>query len=152
MNKTALTILISIVLTIILVSTVNVGTSLFFDEPKYDDFCEEQKVVPLDPNASVQEKLSYNTQYEECRNDWDLAREKFNQQRYYIFVAIGFILLLVGLFHKENLIQITGLTTGGILVFEGIVINLQNKLIVFISLIAMLVIFGILGYRVVKNN
>ena len=152
MNKIALTILISIVLTIILVSTVNVGTSLFFDEPDYDNFCEDQRVPSLNPNASVDEKMAYNEQYEECRQNWDAAREAFNQQRYYVFAAIGFILLLVGLFHKENLIQITGLTTGGILVFEGIVINLQNKLIVFISLIAMLAIFGILGYRVVKKG
>jgi predicted cobalt transporter CbtA len=151
MNKTALTILISIVLTIILVSTVNVGTSLFFDEPEYNDFCEEPSIVPLDRNATVGEKAAYNEKSEECREEWDVAREKFNQQRYYVFAAIGFALLLVGLFHKENLIQITGLATGGILVFEGIVINLENKLIVFISLIAMLVIFGILGYRVVKK-
>ena len=151
MNKTALTILISIVLTIILVSTVNVGTSLFFDEPEYNDFCEEPRVAPLNEEATVEEKTAYNEQYKECLDEWQTADEAFNQQKYYIFATIGFILLLLGLFHKENLIQITGLTTGGILVFEGIVINLQNKLVVFISLIAMLVIFGILGYRVVKK-
>ncbi|MAG40099.1 hypothetical protein CMI41_03970 [Candidatus Pacearchaeota archaeon] len=151
MNKTALTILISIVLTIILVSTVNVGTSLFLDEPDYNDYCDDERIVPLNPNATAEEKESYNEEYSECRAEWDTERESYNQLRYYIFATIGFILLLVGLFHKENLIQITGLATGGILVFEGIVINLQNKLIVFISLLAMLVIFGILGYRVVKK-
>ena len=151
MNKTALTILISIVLTIILVSTVNVGTSLFLDEPDYNDYCDDERIVPLNPNATAEEKESYNEEYSECRAEWDTERESYNQLRYYISATIGFILLLVGLFHKENLIQITGLATGGILVFEGIVINLQNKLIVFISLLAMLVIFGILGYRVVKK-
>ena len=152
MNKTALTILISIVLTIILVSTVNVGTSLFFNQPEYNDFCEEARVIPLDNNATEVEKQEYNDQYKQCTDEWENANETYNQSRYYVFATIGFILLLVGLFHKENLIQITGLTTGGILVFEGIVINLQNKLIVFISLLAMLAIFGILAYRVVKKN
>jgi hypothetical protein len=150
MNKTALTILISIVLTIILVSTVNVGTSLFLDDPDYED-CDDERIVPLNPNATAEEKETYNEEYSECREEGDMERESYNQLRYYIFATIGFILLLVGLFHKENLIQITGLATGGILVFEGIVINLQNKLIVFISLLAMLVIFGILGYRVIKK-
>ncbi|MBT7706289.1 hypothetical protein HN747_02465 [archaeon] len=152
MNKTALTILISIILTIIMVSTVNVGTSLFFDDPKYNDYCEEDRVIPLDNNATEFEKQAYNYQYEECSEEYQAANEAYNQIRYYIFATIGFILLLVGLFHKENMIQITGLATGGILVFEGIVINLQNKLIVFLSLLAMLAIFGILAYRVVKGD
>ena len=152
MHKTALTILISIILTVIIVSTVNVGTSLFLNEPEYNDFCEEPVIEPLEPNATKEDRTAYNEKFDECREEWDTSRESFNQIKYYIFATIGFTLLLVGLFHKENLIQITGLATGGILVFEGIVINLQNKLIVFLSLIAMLIIFGILAYRVVKNN
>jgi len=65
---------------------------------------------------------------------------------------IEFLLLLIGLFALENLIQITGLATGGILVFEGIVQNWQNKSIVFIALIAILVIFGILAWRVINKH
>jgi hypothetical protein len=152
MNKTALTILISIILTVILISTVNVGTSLFLDEPEYGEFCEEYEVEPIISNSTIEERKEINEESKECREEWDTARDSYNQVRYYIFAAIGFILLLIGLFHKENLIQITGLATGGILVFEGIVINLENKLIVFISLLAMLAIFGILAYRVVKKD
>jgi hypothetical protein len=151
MNKTALTILISIILTVILVSTVNVGTSLFLNEPDYDSCYSDRVVVPLDPNATAEDREAYNEEQSECFEESREKRESFNQLKYYVFATIGFILLLVGLFHKENLIQITGLATGGILVFEGIVINLQNKLIVFISLIAMLAIFGVLAYRVVKK-
>ena len=132
MNKIALTILISIILTIITVSLVNVGTSLFLNEPDYNDFCEEPRIDPLGKNATVEEIEGYNIQFDECRDAWDSSRQSYNQNRYYIFAIIGFSLLLLGLFHKENLIQITGLATGGILVFEGIVINLENKLIVFI--------------------
>ncbi len=151
MNKTALTILISIILTIIIVSIVNVGTNLFLDEPEYDCY-DEAKITPLSPNATAEEKEAYNSEIDECREKWSEVQESFNQIRYYIFAVIGFALLLVGLFHKENLVQITGLATGGILVFEGIVVNLRNELIVFISLLAMLVIFGILAYRVVKKG
>lgn len=76
----------------------------------------------------------------------------YNQYRYYIFAGIGFILLLVSLFAKENIIQLTGLAAGGILVAEGIVINLQNKGIVFFSLLAILVIFGVVAWRVINKK
>jgi hypothetical protein len=152
MNKTALTILISIILTVILASTINVGTSLFVEDPGYGDCYDEGKVIPLDPNATAEDKDIYNAEQTKCREEADEIRESYNQIRYYIFASIGFILLLIGLFHEELMIQITGLATGGYLVVEGIVINIQSKLIVFISLIAMLVIFGILAYRVVKKN
>ena len=62
------------------------------------------------------------------------------------------ILLILGLFLVEPLLQITGLSSGGILVMQGIVVNSQNKLIVFISLLCILVIFGIIAYRVVKGK
>ena len=152
MNKIALTILISIILTVILASTVNVGTSLFIESPEYEDYCEEPVIEPLELNATKEERTEYNKQFDECREGWETSRESYNQVRYYVFASIGFILLLIGLFHKELMIQITGLATGGYLVMEGIVINIQSKLIVFISLLAMLAIFGILAYRVVKKN
>jgi len=79
MNKTALTILISIILTIIIVSTVNVGTCLFFDSPQYNDYCEEMKVIPLNNNATELEKQSYNDQYIECTDRYNVASEEYNQ-------------------------------------------------------------------------
>ena len=38
-NKLALTIIVSIILTIILISIVNVWTSLFLESPEYNDYC-----------------------------------------------------------------------------------------------------------------
>jgi len=38
-NKIALTILIGIILTAIIVSLANVGTGLFLSEPEWDEFC-----------------------------------------------------------------------------------------------------------------
>lgn len=174
MNKTALTILISIILTIIIVSIVNVGTSLFLNEPQSEDYCDYTQSIQLENPDNITLEVceanngtwtaqpiqcittpcpqGYCDYYAKCSQNYQDAQKPYNQLKYYVFATIGFILLLIGLFHKENLIQITGLATGGILVFEGIVINLQNKLIVFISLLAMLAIFGILAYRVVKRN
>lgn len=173
-NKTALTILISIILTAIIVSLVNVGTSLFLNEPEYDQFCDYSKptIDYYDENITkeiceannatwisqpikcVQEPCpqGYCDPYYSCQKEYENAQKPYNQYRFYIFATIGFILLILGLFIAENLVQITGLATGGILVFQSIIFNLQNKLAVFLTLLGILVIFGILAYRVINSK
>ena len=151
MNKTALSIIISIILTIIIVSIVNVGTSLFLSEPKYEDHCDvKSTAISADMNKSEVEVI--NEEQEKCYDEYDVAREPYNQKRFYVFAGIGFALLIFGLYTRELLLQITGLAAGGILVFEGIVTNLEDKLIVFLALIAILVVFGILAYRIIKKK
>ena len=53
-SKTALTILVSIILTIILISIVNVGTSLFLEKPEYEDYCGDirPEAKPIEQNES----------------------------------------------------------------------------------------------------
>jgi len=172
-NKLALSILISIILTIIIVATVNVGTSLFLKEPDSNQFCNYSKSIPIETDNLTMQICEDNngtwtpqniqcvkapcTQgycdfYQKCQQAYSDSLKPYNQYRFYIFAGLGFLLLLIGLFALENLIQITGLATGGILVFEGIVQNWQNKSIVFISLIAILIIFGILAWRVINKH
>lgn len=81
-----------------------------------------------------------------------MVRKVYNQNRFYVFAVLGLVLLIGGLYIKENLFQYTGLATGAILILEGVVINLQNKLVVFLTLLIVLSIFGILGYRSLKNK
>ena len=152
-NKIALTIIVSIILTVIMVSIVNVGVSLFLDEPEYEDYCDISITkMQVTPDSTDEERELVNSKYDECREEYENALKPYNQIRYYIFAGIGFILLLVGLFAKENMIQLTGLATGGILVTQGIVMNFENKTIVFISLIAILVIFGVIAYRIINKK
>jgi hypothetical protein len=174
-NKLALSILISIILTAILISTVNVGTSLFLNEPEYDKFCNHTKTIPLETYSNITKQTcednngTWNPQnvpcdkgvscaqgycdfYQKCSQAYSEALKPYNQYKFYIFAGLGFLLLLIGLFAIENLIQITGLATGGILVVEGIIMNLENKMVVFLSLIAILVIFGILAWRVINKH
>ncbi len=175
MNRIALSILVSIILTVILVSLVNVGLSIFLERPDYNDYCGEYKPSPIidkenpifctedaklcEDGTSVSRDPLRNCEfppcsedYETCQEEWDNANNDFNQKKYYVFALIGFALLLVGLFSKEILVQITGLATGGILVAEGIVTNFQNKVVTFISLFLILVVFGILAYRIVNRD
>jgi len=174
MNKTALSIIISIILTIIIVSLVNVGTSLFLKEPEYDKYCNMTKSSPIETYENVTKEIcesnngtwtpqniqcikapcaqGYCDFYQKCSQAYSDAQKPYNQKKFYVFAILGFILLLFGLFVKEMLLQITSLASGGILVFEGIVTNLQDKLIVFISLLAILIIFGIIAYRVIRRG
>jgi len=171
-NKLSLSIIISIILTVIIVSTVNVGTSLFLKEPDSNQFCNYSKSIPLETDNLTMQICEANNGtwtpqnvqcikapcpqgycdfYQKCQQAYSEAIKPYNQYRFYIFAGLGFLLLLIGLFALDNLIVITGLATGGILVFEGIVQNWQNKMIVFIALIAILIIFGILAWRVINK-
>ena len=62
MNKIALSILVSIILTVILVSLTNVGLSLFLEEPDYNDFCGEFK---------TQEVIATQERCEEIGGKWN---------------------------------------------------------------------------------
>jgi len=161
-NKLALTIIVSIILTVIMISIVNVGTSLFLERPEYEDYCGEIRPMPIEKGQEETQETceanngtwrnGYCDYFEKCSEAHRTAMKPYNQIRYYIFAGIGFILLLIGLFAKENMIQLTGLATGGILVTQGIVMNFENKTIVFISLLAILVIFGVIAYRIIQKK
>lgn len=150
-NKTVLTVLVSIILTVIMISLVNVGTSIVLTEPRYDNYCENNYYKYDYENISESGRKTQDLKRNECNDEYQAAQKPFNQYRYYIFAGIGFALLLAGLYFKENIIILTGLAAGGILVAEGIVINLQNKGIVFVSLIAILAVFGVVAYRVINK-
>ncbi len=145
-NKMVLTVIVSIILTVILISLVNVGTSIVLEKPQYSNYCPDSGYVPI--NKTNAQKI--DSDYKLCNKKYMEAMKPYNQERYYIFAGIGFILLLIGLFVKDGIFNLTGLASGGILVAEGIVINLENKIIVFFSLLAILVIFGIIAGRVIK--
>lgn len=169
-----LTILISIILSILIISIVNVGTELVHERPDYKDFCGDVKPIQLEKGQDITQEFceenggkwtaedircittpcpqGYCDYYFNCQEELNLAEQDYNQLRFYIFAIIGFALLLLGLIHKELMIQITGLATGGILVLEGVVMNLQNKLVVFIALLLILAVFGVLGYRLVRKK
>jgi len=156
-NKLSKEIILSIIITILLIFLVNVGSSIILEEPQYSDYCEDRFMEPriIDclnyENNSQEDFLDESNYYNACSDKYDEIRKPYNQNRYYIFASIGFILLICGLFAKENLFQITGLATGGVLVMQGIVMNFENKIIVFISLLVILVVFSFLGIKTIKK-
>ena len=173
-NKIILTIIVSVILTVLLISLVNVGLSIFLEDPKYEDFCgyiSSQPVVqnntifcPQDTKTCPDGKIlsrdsnlgcefpSCSDKFKTCQEEYVESLKPYNQIRYYVLAGIGIILLLIGLFVRTNITQITGLVTGGILITEGIVINFQNKIMVFVSLILIFIIFGVIAFRIIERK
>lgn len=134
-----ITIVTTIIMTVLLVSTVNVGISLFIDRPDYDDYCDYYDME------------NRSDSYEECRQDYNEARDEYNQLRFYIFVALGIFFVLVGLFISLSYITWTALLTGLIFIGEALVFNLKNRIAVFITLIITTILIGYGAWRALKK-
>jgi hypothetical protein len=180
-NKLALTIIISIILTALIITILNVGASIILDRPNWEEFCEDvfdprERVFINSGEEMNQEICEARTgnwiEYKEttkgepsgrcdilekpstnvCQEEYNVAVKSNNQYRFYLFAGIGFILLILGLFISEDLIKFTGFASGLILIIEGTAINFQNKTIVFISLSIIFIIFGIFSWKLLKKT
>jgi hypothetical protein len=174
-SRIFLLIMISIIFTVLVVALVNIGVSLFLTTPEFDDFCDINSVRPLpvekpelqacpedaktcddgtvlsrDPLLNC-EFPPCKDEFETCNKEYSQARESFNQIRFYIFAIIGFALLIFGIY-TASFYQITGLASGIILVIEGVLANLQNKIAVFILLLFILVVFWFIARKILKKK
>ena len=113
--------------------------------------CEDGKVLSRNPEMGC-EFPPCSSQFKTCQEEYDNQMKGYNQIRYYVFASVGFILLLVGLFSGFSMFQLTGLFAGGILLTEGIIFNFRNKIIVFVSLLIIFLIFGISAWRIVNKK
>jgi len=157
-----ITALVTLILTVVIVSIVNVGMSLFYERPEYSDFCGEIKFLDIiedreqcesiggkwDPESvrpvGIRDgetmTLGYCDRDFTCRQEYEEEEKAYNQVRFYVFVSIGLVLALIGLFVTIPLVQYISLLSGLILIGEGIVFNFQNKIAVFITLIVVLIL------------
>ena len=133
-----------IALALILFGLVNLGVYTFYPSPNYDDYCEDSaRSSPLEEPVNGSEKQDLS-----CYTDYDEARENYNNQIFYVYVILGLILAVAGLFILYLPFQIVGIGTGTALIIEGIMKNLENKIPAFI---AGVVAFAILAYFVWKK-
>lgn len=77
-----------------------------------------------------------------CQKQYDDAQKGYNRNVFFVFAALGFVLIVVGLFVSRLLLQIIALPSGAILVIESAIRNFNDKLAVIIVL-ALLVIAAI---------
>lgn len=144
-------IFLGISLAIILFSLFNLGVATFYEKPDYDDYCGEITGRPPiiykeDTNDTAMQELDLT-----CRNEYNLAREKYENNIFYVFVIAGLILAVSGLFITNLSFQIVGLGAGVGLIIEGIIRNLNNKIPAFIAGILVFAIFSYFVWRKVKD-
>lgn len=146
----AVTILISIVIAAVLIGLTEVGMSIYKESPDYQDYCNPS--LARDKGLTKDECLTGGGRWIDENNYcepicdqevYDQDSKIFNQQRFYIIGTIGLLLILAGLFITVPIIQWSGISSGGVLIIQSIVMNFQNKISVFIYLIVILIAVGL---------
>lgn len=143
-NRKGMQITMGIALALILLGLVNLGVYTFYPGPEYGDYCDEiSKPIPLEESRNNSKTTDLS-----CYDDYDKARDDYDNQIFYVYVIIGLILTVMGLFIIYLPFQIVGVGAGTALIIEGILRNLENKIPAFI---AGMIVFGILSYFVWKK-
>ncbi len=133
-------IFLGIALAIILFGVFNLGVSTFYPSPDYEDFCDR-----IPPTIELQNDTQIKDVTFQCQNEYETAKDNYNNIIFYVFVIAGLLFAVSGLFITNLSFQIVGLVSGTALIIEGILRNLENKIPAFI---AGVFVFGILSYFV----
>ena len=144
-----MTIAMSIILTIVMVSLVNVGLSIFKEQPAYDKYCNITMYKTMPTEADTQ---AYNQQMNVCNEQYNKAMEQYNQMRFYVLGFAGLILVLIGLFFTSPIVRWSGLFSGAILLGESVVMNFANKTSVFIALLVIFILICVGAWRVTQKE
>ncbi|MEM4271732.1 MAG: hypothetical protein QXD13_01435 [Candidatus Pacearchaeota archaeon] len=95
------------------------------------DACINKNGIPIydyDDKGCTSELKECNM----CNKEFEDAMKSYNRQTFFIYAAIGFVLIVLGLFINILLIQIIMLPAGAFLVIEAAVKNFDDKLLVII--------------------
>jgi len=171
-RKLALTIIVGVFIAIMLITLVNLIVGYIYSSPEYDRFCKgsfEPYAKPLVGNTDTcafnkdLNDLAQNCteeggnpvyEYDSdgcalsikkcdfCSKEFEDTYKEYNRKTFFIFAAIGFVLIVLGLFIEVLLMQIILLPAGAFLVIEAAVKNFDDKLAVIIVL-ALLVIAAV---------
>lgn len=85
-----------------------------------------------------------------CNQQFNDATAKYNKNTFFIFAAIGFILIIAGLYVSPLLIQITTLPAGAALVIEAAIKNFDDKLLIIVTFALLIVAAVVLALRKLK--
>jgi len=85
-----------------------------------------------------------------CNQDFENATKAYNRSTFFIYAAIGFALVVIGLFIPVLLIQIITLPAGAFLVIEAAVKNFDDKLYVIIVFTLLIVAAVMLALKKLK--
>jgi len=150
-QSTGMKIFLGIALAVILFALFNLGVAAFYDSPQYDDYCDVVGPKTVAPDANADDGTAEIQDYETCYDEYDAAREAYNNNIFYLFVVAGLICAVGGLFITNLSFQIVGLGAGVGLIIEGIARNLNNKVMAFFAALAVFIILSYFVYRKVKD-
>jgi hypothetical protein len=183
-TKLALTIIIGIFISIMIITLFNLVVTYFYAAPDSNNFCKNVGATPypikygtsLDQCANctfskdLQEQTDNCTQadgiavynYDNngctislkecnlCNQDYQNATKAYNRNTFFIYAAIGFALVVVGLFISILLIQIITLPAGAFLVIEAAIKNFDDKLYIIITFSLLIIAAVLLALKKLK--
>ena len=82
-----------------------------------------------------------------CNKEFEDTMAKYNKNTFFIFAAIGFILIIGGLYASPLLIQISTLPAGASLVIESAIKNFNDKLLIIIVFSLLIIAAIVLALR-----
>jgi hypothetical protein len=168
-RKLALTIILGVFIAVMVVTLVNLTVSYVYEGPQYDEYCEAGRFFPYPGPVKEEVSCSYSKElrdaeqecysekgqpvyeYDEngcniavsecdyCNKEYEDAQKIYNRNTFFVFAAIGFALIVSGLFWHVLLIQIIMLPAGAFLVIEAAVRNFDSKLIVIVTFALLIV-------------
>lgn len=87
-----------------------------------------------------------------CSKEFDQATKAYNRRTFFIYAAVGFVLIVFGLFISTLLLQIVSLPAGAFLVIESATKNFDDKLFVIIVFGLLIVAALYLALKKLKLN
>lgn len=117
-------VLLSIFLSCLLIAFVNLGITQFYPRPDCNIDCI------LNDNTCTGADCKDNIcAYQSCSRNQDA----YENNVFYILAIVGLICIIIGFLVPGLIAQITGLSTGFILIIEGMIRNNRSTLTLFIT-------------------
>lgn len=163
----ALTIILGVFISIMVITLFNLVVDYAMEGPEYEDYCEAPRLVYTieqcsDVNGtwvhtgtglegdSSSKYDGYCEYTDPCYEEYEEAQEAHNRKTFFVFAIIGFILIVLGLFLKELLLQIITLPAGAFLVIQAGISNFDDKLPVIIVFTLLIIAAVYLALRKLK--
>ena len=132
--------ILGIFLAAMIAGFVNLGIEVFYPSPKYETYCTPEIVENL-PDVYPKQ----------CDMDFQDAMSGYNQKIFWVLAPIGFVLVLIGIFYANLLVNLIGIFGGSFLVIQSIMRNLNNKVIAFITLGLIIILIGYFAFKKSKE-
>ena len=142
------------------------GINVFYPRPDIADFnCSDmraEKVVPCDKNLTVGEcedimnqriMAADNSEYEECYDRYDTARDAYDTDFFIITSILGFIAIIVSMFLFSMVNIAAGTAFSGLaLITFGFMVGWQNTDDVVKFIISLIITTVVVGFAVIVNR